>query len=407
MIAVLFDVNKDADDDMNSILSRQVVFSVAVPVFSVAILLALLELVARLFLTVYSFPQTHYDYRKEQPAPYSEAAYFSQEFISESFHQPDGWQYPEGTRLIIPNDYRGKYFNVVDGKRRTEFQPDNYENTIYLFGGSTIYNSEVPDGLTIASQLQLLFNEYYGERYIVQNYGTTTVTAVQQLERLMTLSPEPGDIVIFYDGVNDINQGVFYANPEETMIERNRRVMTDLPLLQKVMFALPRKSMFVQLFIDPVDRSIPAHFSDDAFMKDLLVSMRSRFRETIESAHDYAENNKAIFFHFLQPHLFADENFSEYETQLSENFFIIPRGLKEAFHLGYPDLMAVTEELSDSMYSYDISDVLDDRPHGREYFLDSCHVTHEANRVIARKIFDSLRRVLSVEAETNQPIEYL
>jgi len=114
MIAVLFDVNKDADDDMNSILSRQVVFSVAVPVFSVAILLALLELVARLFLTVYSFPQTHYDYRKEQPAPYSEAAYFSQEFISESFHQPDGWQYPEGTRLIIPNDYRGKYFNVYD-----------------------------------------------------------------------------------------------------------------------------------------------------------------------------------------------------------------------------------------------------------------------------------------------------
>ncbi len=375
-------------------------FRVIVPIFSVAILLSALELFTRLYLAVFPLPQTAFDFRKERPAPYADATYFSKEFIYESFQQPGGWQYPKGTQLIIPNDYKGSHFNVANGKRFTAFQPESHQNTVYLFGGSTIYNSEVPDHLTVASKLQLLFNEYYGSTYAIQNYGTTTVTTAQQLERLRTCFLKPGDIVIFYDGVNDIYQGLFYANPEKTMIQRNRQAIKDMSFLQKSMLALSRKSKFAQLFLDPIDRSMPHHLSDKVRMNQILGSMKAQFISAIKDANDYSSKNQAIFFHFLQPHLFSNETLSEYEKQLSKNFFIIPRGIKEAFLIGYPELKTATTELSASIPSYDLSNILNEHTNSEEYFLDNCHVTHKANEIIARKIFDALRTYVDFQHKT-------
>ncbi|MCP4552707.1 MAG: hypothetical protein GY834_11850, partial [Bacteroidetes bacterium] len=39
------------------------------------ILLTVLELFAGSYISAFSLPQTHYDYRKEQPEPYTDAAY--------------------------------------------------------------------------------------------------------------------------------------------------------------------------------------------------------------------------------------------------------------------------------------------------------------------------------------------
>ncbi len=125
-------------------------------------------------------------------------------------------------RVLVPDG------NLVrNGIRVTAFQPEKFENTVYLFGA--IYNAEVPGYLTIASQLQSFFEARYGDRFIVQNYGTSTVTVAQQLERLKTLVLKPKDIVVFYDGANDICQGLFYANPEETIIERDHRAVAEEP----------------------------------------------------------------------------------------------------------------------------------------------------------------------------------
>ncbi len=384
---------------------KQTVYKVLVPFLAIAIFLSALELCARLYLEVFALPRRDYDYRKKQPAPYKNAPYFSREFISESFKQPGGWQYPKGTRLIIPNDYSGTYFNVRNGTRVTAFQPEKFENTVYLFGGSTIYNAEVPDDLTIASQLQLFFKAHYGDRFIVQNYGTTTVTVAQQLERLKALVLKPKDIVVFYDGVNDIYQGLFYASPEETMIERNRRAAAEVSPARRVLFALYARgekwSSLVRLCCDPTNRSVPPHFADAAFLDQLLVSLKLRYKQTIEAAAARATKSQAKFYHFLQPHLFASNTFSEYEKQLLQNHYIVPRGLKEAFQKGYPALKAAIRQLPETIPSYDLTEILNKRPSDSEYFLDSCHVNHEANRVIAAAIFGYIHRDLKGARRVN------
>ena len=379
---------------------RQTIFRVLAPLLSVAILLGVLELCARLYLTVFGLPRTPYDYRKKQPAPYKNASYFSREFILESFKQPGGWQFPKGTRLIIPNDYAGRYFNVRDGIRVTAFQPGNFENTVYLFGGSTVYGSEVPDHLTIASQLQLLFKTHHGNRFIVRNYGTTTVTVTQQLERLKTLLLQPGDIVIFYDGVNDVYQGLFYASPEETMIERNRRAVSEMGAVRRGLLALhrgaARLSSLVTLCCDPTNRNLPSHFSDPALIDELVASLELRYKKTIEASAAYTAKSQAKFYHFLQPQLFASEMFTAYEEQLLQNHHVVPKGTKEAFQKGYPALKAAIRELAETIRSHDLSGVLNRRPGNREYYLDVCHVNHEANRIIADAVIEHVRKDLEL-----------
>ena len=39
-------------------------------------------------------PNNRYSFRLQQPAPYRGAWYFSQEFVDESFRQPNGWFIP-------------------------------------------------------------------------------------------------------------------------------------------------------------------------------------------------------------------------------------------------------------------------------------------------------------------------
>jgi lysophospholipase L1-like esterase len=231
----------------------------------------------------------------------------------------------------------------------------------------------------------------------VQNYGTATVTVAQQFERLKALVLKPKDIVVFYDGVNDIYQGVFYANPEETMIERNRRAVAEVSPVRRVLFALylrgEKWSSLVRC-CDPTDRSVPPHFATPAFLDQLVASLELRYKETIGAAAAHATKSRARFYHFLQPHLFATETLSEYEEQLVQNPYIVPRGLKEAFQKGYPALKAAIRQLPEAIPSYDLTEILNKRPSDSEYFLGSCHVNHEANRVVAAAIFGYIHRDL-------------
>lgn len=379
-------------------IKKAVLFRIITPVISIVVLLALLEFFARLYQSEFSPPHDHYSFRKTCPAPYKNAPYFSEKFIWESFHQPSQWIHPKGTRLIIPGDYRGTYFNIKNGLRATTSQPQNFDHTVYLFGGSTVYDSEVPDNLTIASQLQSLFNSRYNSEFIVQNYGTTTVTIAQELERLKRIQTKPGDIVVFYDGVNDIYQGLFYANPDETMIERNRRAVRDVDPLRRIQLSAynrwSEQSSFIQIFFDPINRSFPAHLNDPNLLKDLLSSLGRRYKETLEDASAYVMKSHANFYHFLQPHLFADTTLSLYEKKLSQNSFIVPKGIKESFQNGYPILKSEIGKLPDRNSRFDLTAVLNERKNGNEYFFDACHVNHEANKIIATKIFEQLDKDL-------------
>ena len=108
-------------------------------------------------------------------------------------------------------NYTSKYYNMIDGFRKTCYQPDQYYSSIYLFGPCLIRGSRVEDQYTIASQLQKRLNDE-GYSYLVINRGGFVGESVfQELCRTVF---HRGDIIIIFTGFNT------YENIESVEIRR-------------------------------------------------------------------------------------------------------------------------------------------------------------------------------------------
>lgn len=111
-----------------------------------------------------------------------------------------GYPYKAFLGWVSP-DIQGEYLNVKDGSRLTVLASSiDYEETLHFFGGSTMWGANVSDKNTIPSNISKNLNI----RAI--NYGEQAYNSRQELNLLLDKidSFQTNDIVIFYDGVNDV-----------------------------------------------------------------------------------------------------------------------------------------------------------------------------------------------------------
>lgn len=95
----------------------------------------------------------------------------------------------------------GKYYNIVDGRRKTEYQPTKFIGTIYLVGLCLIAGGYVEDQYTIASCLQKKLLEK-GYLYRVENYGMEMRRDVEnRLEEIGEYGAY--DMVIFHSWIGE------------------------------------------------------------------------------------------------------------------------------------------------------------------------------------------------------------
>jgi len=320
-------------------------------------------------------PQSEYEFRLQNPEPYLNAEYYSQEFIDESFSQPGRWILDSVYGGVKPDNFVGQWFNVENHRRRTTNTDGPFQNTVYLFGGSTVYNSEVPDALTIASQLAGLgANEASFE---VVNMGATSIHSTQQFARLRTeVQLNEGDIVVFYDGVNDVHQRIVYENQEGYMYgdPKNESIF-----LKALRLAATYSSIAKFLLDTMIDNVRPISIS-------LVDESVSNYVETLRDVKNYVIGQNAIFIHFLQPTLFTKATLNDYETSLIEfGYPFVTKQSKLAFEAAYPKIMERLQAEEYSVSLIDSFDKLDLSP-----YLDFCHVNHIGNEVIANQIWSEI-----------------
>ena len=101
-------------------------------------------------------------------------------------------------------DYVGQFFSTVDGLRTTSDQPAQWERTVGLFGGSTIYCYETEDSHTVSSHLQRLL-EGRLPITIVRNYGVAGAGAIERCRKIRHVVSSFGnaDEIILLFGDND------------------------------------------------------------------------------------------------------------------------------------------------------------------------------------------------------------
>ncbi len=324
---------------------------------------------------------THQEFRLTRPEPYSRSSYFSEKFINESFFQPNGWLTPKGTNLIIPNNYEGVFFHVKNNIRHTSFHVKNPKRNVYLFGGSTVYCSEVPDEFTIASQLQKMLNE---GNYLINvfNYGVTSVHSGQELERLRRdLKIKYGDMVFFYDGVNDVFLRIVCKNSGADITN----VVQRAPLFIRTIRRLKNHSTFFRW----LDFEYLTKKDYDLRFR-LIRGAAEQFRANIAEAEKIVSSSGGVFRHFLQPNLFSKKYFNEYEIKLNElKGDMVSPGMSDVFKATYLEFRNQFQHVG---YSKDISSVFDLLE--KSPYLDFCHVTEVANGVVAKVLFDEIQIIV-------------
>jgi hypothetical protein len=338
--------------------------------------LALVEAGFRFGLEGYSDDRT---FRATQPPPYRDAPFFSAEFIDESFRQPGGWRPLPGTNAILPNDFKGEYFTVENGIRRTTDVPPGATVAIYLFGGSTLYNSEVPDDHTVASYLQRQLGEGGFGRYRVVNFGVTSVSTRQQVERLGATTIASGDIVVFYDGVNDVLQGVLYGNAGDTIYGNDR----SRSFGQRALYRLSKRSVAARYLLARANANYRITNLDAR-----VAWTAERFRANLDEAEQLVRAKGASFSHFLQPTLYSLARRGDYENELL-TFGFVPVQAEEAFAAAYPSLeQIVAARAHHGSADFDLTAVFDGL--AEPVYLDGWHINHRGNELVAVHMLNGL-----------------
>lgn len=315
------------------------------------------------------------------PIPYRDADYLTPEFLAEIRRGVS--QVPvEGSPHFVLEETAGRYINVVDSRRVTTDQPASPDRRLLAFGGSTMLSEEVPDWYTIPSFLQRLINAHCETPIAVLNYGVSAMNILQQRSRLSSTEVRPGDIVVFYSGVNSVYflihaGGRSYGSPPG-LVDRVREAAA----------WMRQRSAAAAVVVDVWESAPPAVVSEPAGLRANLDRAEHDYRHEVTSAHRFVSARGGEFVHFLQPQLFATGLSTPYRRQLGQDY----PGLETSFRLGYPRLRhalaAAAREAG--VRSWDLSDLLAaEEVHG-EVFFDFAHVNEIANAVVARAMFARL-----------------
>ncbi|MCM1054810.1 MAG: adenylyltransferase/cytidyltransferase family protein [Bacteroides sp.] len=135
--------------------------------------------------------------------------YFEDEAIPQVLEIPSSYRDLYG--VIRFSDKSGKYVNIVDGHRITAYQPDDGGNiNVYICGICLSFGLGTDDSRTVASYLQMLFNERLPDRKVtVHNYGSFLENVDETKEVLKLIENLPvkaGDVILWNADSHVINR---------------------------------------------------------------------------------------------------------------------------------------------------------------------------------------------------------
>src|SRR5258708_11196544 len=192
----------------------------------------------------------------------------------------------EKEKLGWATTFHGQWYNTENGRRDTVGQPVSPAISVYIFGSSTVYGTEVPDQYTIPSQLQALFDRFYRRAYRVVNMGEWSANAFRQYQLLQLIDLKRGDSVIFYDGA--VDAGSVY----NIAVNRRRQTFPD-SLCANLPDALQISVMWA--LCTSIDNSAPSVISDPAQLQASLAQIAGQYRDSIAMAAAYTRHAGGLF----------------------------------------------------------------------------------------------------------------
>lgn len=309
-----------------------------------------------------------------------------------------------------PREFHGKYINVGSDGMRRGVRPAISTGPVikvFMFGGSTMWGAGARDEYTIPSLVSKLLNASApkGAIYDVRNYGQSGYVLLNEAAKLSLLLQEGKrpDVVIFYDGVNDVSYS--YQVGKASVLEHEKIIRDQFAerlessatrrFISWAKATAKRYCITCRLGIDAIRRFSPGFLNEDVVLGSNYTDEKLGALGG-EIALDYRERaltylnglSKAFNFKLVaiwQPTLFTEEKLIGEETDLAK---IDPHAADAKAAVVY---RAASKFLPDdpARNFYNFTGVLAGRE--KEYYIDFGHVSEEGNVVIAKKIVELLR----------------
>ena len=301
-------------------------------------------------------------------------------------------------------EYHSDLFNFdKNGIRKTINIKDEkkIKYNIYFFGGSTIQNSETIDSLTIPSWvIRNLNNSKLGEKFNFTgvNFGTSAYSSTQELLRFL-LEYQTGfrtydkpDLVVFYNGANDIWAGVYLERPGyHDAFDRIKLRFDKINsfYLLKIKEKLIEKMDFLKIinhYSNGGERENDRYFETRSLdYQKLSKEQTNIYLKNIEITSSIIDKENIKSIYFIQPTIFStiDKNLHNSNKKLfyTKNF----PNMNKAYDIGYSELKKKTSKID---FVIDISDLFNGV--NSPIFSDYVHVGPYGNELISKKITESI-----------------
>jgi lysophospholipase L1-like esterase len=275
--------------------------------------------------------------------------------------------------LITLGDFDGLYINIEDGRRVTTGSTGLREKRILVFGGSTILCGELPDSMTVTSNLQKILTSKNLE-FDVLNYGISGLRIENQFKILETVKDlNSNDVVVFYDGINDLNR-IF-----EEGLER-RANQTPMRQINKIVKELEERSL---LFRDiSITNYLDGLGVSQAYLaNDVGQQISDNWIKFDAIARKYVESKGAKFVHILQPNWLTLESVNN-STKLKKHW-----SDRKIIQSAFEKSVIPETKIKDLTK---IFDDLDTTP-----FLDWAHIDEVGTAKVAEEMFAVLEPLLT------------
>lgn len=300
--------------------------------------------------------------------------------------------------------YAGKYINIDNrGIRATAAgEPDESHASrklkIFMFGGSTMWGEGVRDRHTIPSLLakELATRNIKAE---ITNFGEVAYVQTQELIELV-LQLQRGnvpDIVIFYDGYNDVYAAMQNRSAGFSQFEWKREleynISTRYNKLKKVFLLNSLEQFYLGRFIkslsDKLTYKQPFSQESKTLSKDIIEVYLNNIK--IIAALGKAYGFLPLF--YWQPVIYTKNNLTAFE----KGFATEPLG--SLYHQAHAVMEANAAEFA-KYHFYDISGLF--AAARNSVYIDYSHVNEDANRIIAQRFTRDLLPLIGPAAPGGQ-----
>jgi hypothetical protein len=298
---------------------------------------------------------------------------------------------PYRLNKLIPNTTT-RYFNINEAGFRGDRKPSKTKNNVFILGGSTVFGVGVNDDETISYFLQECLDFKKDNQYEVINAGVTGYStneeAIYALREIRLLNPY---IIIFIDGRND---AYYSVSDSWTIIEphgsipalknavNNQNPIMNFYRIKTYLLQLLSKSDFMKFVYFSTNKKViypvsPKYNPDSA---ELMLFNWNLVKTIFEK-----DDVKTLF--FLQPTLLVDLD----KLNLTSAEMSIVKKVREQS----PDYISILNKqykhfknISKGFEYFDLTQLFD--KFNNQKYLDDCHYTKEANKLIAYTICEKI-----------------